>query len=81
MIFQVSNKIKVMNQFSLLRTCCGPILPSSLLNTRSSFSGFPRKAKFEKSYFTPIIISRKLRVLTFQLWNPTLITKNVLDMN
>ena len=37
--------------------------------------------KFEKSGFTPMIIKRKLRVLTFELWNPNLITKNVVNMN
>ena len=28
--FPVSNKIKVMNQLSLLQTCCEPIFPSDL---------------------------------------------------
>ena len=62
MIFQVSNKIKVINQLSLLQTFCEPILPSSLLKE------FVSKKVASRRWFT----KRKLHVLTFELWNPTL---------
>ena len=79
MIFQVSNKIKVMNQSSLKS-------PSNLLWAYTFFQSFKHaqfilkvflEDKFEKSGFTPMIIKKKLRVLTFEIWNPTLITENM----
>ena len=57
-----------------------------MLWTYTSFKSFKRavpvkRAKFEKTGFTPMIIKIKLRVLTFELRNPTLMTEDVFDIN
>ena len=83
MIFQASNKIKVMNQSSLKSS-------SNLLWTYTSFQSFKQaqffltvslEGKIWEKWFCTHDYKKKLRVLTFEPWNPTLITENVFDMN